>query len=152
MSIEPAKNLDNNKSQTAHLGSSGTSSASSQSLQSKATVALVSSLARKGELSQAASLLAPLVNDSEASLDSLDLLAKIYAQQGRTVEAQSLWLRAVQKDPSNLHFIEALRTCADVQRLRAARPRVAAVNWSIIGFSIAFIIVTIVIAVLSLVR
>lgn len=69
-------------------------------------------LARKGDLSRAAYLLAPLSDDANSRIETLDLLAKIYAQQGKIAQAQALWLKALQREPSNLHFLAALRLCA----------------------------------------
>ena len=79
------------------------------------TVALAAILARKGELKQAEALLLPLANEPKSQIDTLDLLAKAYAQQGKMEEARVLWLRALQKEPSNTHFLRALLKCANVQ-------------------------------------
>jgi len=86
----------------------------SQLLES-ATLALAAFLARKGELRQAEVLLLPLANEPKSQIDTLDLLAKVYAQQGKIEEARALWLRALQKEPSNTHFLRALLNCADAQ-------------------------------------
>lgn len=69
-------------------------------------------LARKGELTQAEALLIPLTNRSDSRIEALDLLGKVYAQQGEIKQAQVTWLKALQRESSNLHFLGALRLCA----------------------------------------
>ena len=76
-------------------------------------------LARKGELKQAENVLLPLVNKSKARIHAVDLLAKVYAQQGKIEEARALWLRALQEEPSNTHFLRAL-----LQLCKSSRRRV----------------------------
>jgi len=75
-------------------------------------------LARRGDLSQAESLLAPLIDGNTSKIETMDLLAKICAQQGRIDQAQALWLKASQREPSNLHFLAALRLCAYYKKPR----------------------------------
>lgn len=77
-----------------------------------ATITLAASLARKGDLAQATNLLEPLYDNDNLPIEIIDLLAKIYAQQGKIEQAQALWLRALQLEPSNLHILSALRMCA----------------------------------------
>jgi len=100
------------------------------------TVALAALLARKGELKQAEALLLPLANEPKSQIDTLDLLAKVYAQQGKMEEARTLWLRALQKEPSNTHFLRALLNCANVQYTGFGDNGVMAV---VIGLNIIFI-------------
>ena len=69
-------------------------------------------LARQGELKQAEVLLLPLAEKSKPRVATLDLLAKIYVQQGNIQEARELWLQVIQKEPSNKHTLRALlRLC-----------------------------------------
>lgn len=75
-------------------------------------------LARKGDLSLAENLLTPLIEGNNLRIETMDLLAKIYAQQGRIDQAQALWLKASQREPSNLHFLAALRLCAYYKKPR----------------------------------
>lgn len=77
-----------------------------------ATITLAASLARKGDHIQATNLLEPLYDNNNLPIEIIDLLAKIYAQQGKIEQAQTLWLRALQLEPSNLHVLSALRMCA----------------------------------------
>jgi len=79
-------------------------------------LARAASLARKNELQQAELLLQPLVNNPEVPTSTLDLLAKVYGQQRKIKEAQALWLRALNKEPSNRHFLRALLRCADFMK------------------------------------
>ena len=69
-------------------------------------------LARRGDLLQAEDLLTTLSDSDSSRIEVIDLLAKIYAQQGKIDQAQALWLKALQRDPSNIHFLSALRICA----------------------------------------
>ena len=87
---------------------------SDSEIEETVTLAWASVLARKGKLKQAEALLQPLANKPQANVAILDLLAKVYAQQKKIIEARSLWLRAVQLDPDNTHFYRALIRCADL--------------------------------------
>lgn len=78
-------------------------------------------LARKGRLKQIEALLLPPANESQSRTDTLDLLAKVYAQQGKIGEARDLWLRALQQEPSNAHFLRAISYCENLQRLGTRR-------------------------------
>lgn len=75
-------------------------------------------LARRGDLLQAEDLLGTLSDSDSSRLEAIDLLAKVYAQQGNIDQAQALWLRALQRDPSNIRFLSALRSCAYYKRSR----------------------------------
>ncbi|MFC1906900.1 tetratricopeptide repeat protein [Chloroflexota bacterium] len=78
----------------------------------RATIISAALLARKGDMTQATNLLEPFYDNDDLPIDIIDLLAKIYAQQGKIEQAQTLWLRALQLEPSNLHILTALRMCA----------------------------------------
>ena len=110
------------------------------------TLALAAFLARKGELRQAEVLLLPLANEPKSQIDTLDLLAKVYAQQGKIEEARALWLRALQKEPSNTHFLRALLNCADVQPVGFLEKHITKL---VIGLSIIYIAAIIVILVFA---
>lgn len=73
-------------------------------------------LARKGNHVEAENLLEPLCNSANLGIELIDLLAKIYAQQGKIEQAQVLWLKALERDPYNLHILAALRMCAYYRR------------------------------------
>jgi len=75
-------------------------------------------LARRGSLLQAENLMGTLSNIDSSRIEAIDLLAKVYAQQGKIDQAQALWLKALQRDPSNLHFLSALRSCACLKKSR----------------------------------
>lgn len=75
-------------------------------------------LARRGDLLQAEDLLRTLSDRDISRVEVIDLLAKIYAQQGKIDQAQALWLKALQLDPSNIHFLSALRLCACLTKSR----------------------------------
>jgi predicted Zn-dependent protease len=76
----------------------------------------VITLARRGELKQAEEILTPFAQKADAPTYILDLMAKIYAQQKRIKEAQALWLKALNTEPSNRHFLKALLRCADYMK------------------------------------
>ena len=69
-------------------------------------------LARRGNLAEAENLLKTLPDGDSTRIEVIDLIAKVYAQQGKIDEAQALWLQALQRYPSNTHFLSALRLCA----------------------------------------
>jgi len=75
-------------------------------------------LARRGDLLQAEDLLRTLSDSDSSRIEAIDLLAKIYAQQGKIDQAQALWLKALQRDPYNIHFLSALRSCACLKKSR----------------------------------
>jgi len=76
-------------------------------------------LARRGDLLQAEDLLRTLSDTDSSRIEVIDLLAKIYVQQGKIDQAQTLWIKALQRDPSNTHFLSALRLCACLRRSRS---------------------------------
>ena len=65
-------------------------------------------LARDGRLPDAEQLLAGRAHAPDTPAVVLDLLAKVYAQQGRLAEACNLWTRALQADPGNPAMAGAL--------------------------------------------
>jgi tetratricopeptide (TPR) repeat protein len=85
----------------------------SLSLLESVTIALAASLARKGRFKEAEDLLSPLIVDLGSRTDALDLLAKVYAQQGKIEKAQHLWQQALKHDPDNRLFQEALEDCKE---------------------------------------
>jgi predicted Zn-dependent protease len=91
---------------------------SDSQLEESVTLAWAAVLARKNKLKQAETMLRPLADRPQATPNTLDLLAKVYAQQVMIREAQSLWLRAIQLDPDNTHFYRALIRCADFCKSR----------------------------------
>lgn len=82
------------------------------------TLAHAAALARKGDLLQAENLIISLSDSGKSRIEAIDLLAKVYAQQGKTDQAQALWLKALQRDPSNIHYLSALRLCAYYKKSR----------------------------------
>jgi len=100
-------------------------------------------LARRGDLLQAEDLLRTLSDSDSSRIEVIDLLAKIYAQQGKIDQAQALWLEALQRDPSNIHFLSALRVCAYYKRsklehfvLRYLWLLVAVVLWFLVSMAV----------------
>ena len=73
-------------------------------------------LARRGRLSEAAAFLIRRAHDPNVPVAVLDLLARIYAQQGRFAEASVLWQRAIHREPGNQASAAALRRIAALQR------------------------------------
>lgn len=101
-------------------------------------------LARKGDHVQAENLLEPLCNSDNLRIELIDLLAKIYAQQGKIERAQDLWLKALERDPYNLHILAALRMCAYYKR-PSAEHFMLKYSWLLIANVLWFIISMIVI-------
>jgi len=80
-------------------------------------------LARRGRLARAEALLLPLAADPQAPAAALDLLARVYAQQGRLEQAQAMWVRAVEKAPADPRYRAALDLCARLKQSgRPLRP------------------------------
>jgi tetratricopeptide (TPR) repeat protein len=77
-------------------------------------VSKASDLALKGRYGEAEGLLNPLTHTSEPSTEALDLLAKIYAQQGMILEARNAWKIALQFDPNNQDYVKAIAKCERV--------------------------------------
>jgi len=75
-------------------------------------------LARRGNLREAENLLSTVSDADSRRIEVLDLLAKVYAQQGKIDQAQAMWLQALQRYPSNTHFLSALRLCASYRQSR----------------------------------
>jgi type VI secretion system protein ImpK len=69
-----------------------------------------------GRYAAAEELVRPLVDSAEIRVAALDLLARIFAQQGRLSEAQDCWGLALEADPSNeraragTHRIKSIQT------------------------------------------
>ena len=97
-------------------------------------------LARRGDLLQAEDLLRTLSDSDSSRIEAIDLLAKIYAQQGKIDQAQALWLKALQRDPYNIHFLSALRSCACLKKSRFEQ-FVLRYLWLLIAVVLWFLIV-----------
>jgi len=76
------------------------------------------SLARRGDLLEAENLLTTLSDSDSTRIEVIDLLAKVYAQQGKIEQAQAMWLQALQRYPSSTHYLSALRLCACYKKSR----------------------------------
>jgi len=75
-------------------------------------------LARRGNLDEAENLLKTLPESDSRRIEVIDLTAKVYAQQGKIDQAQAMWLQALQRYPSNVHFLSALRLCVYLKKPR----------------------------------
>ena len=87
-------------------------------LAESAALAWAAALARKGKMIQAENLLLPIVNKRQSGTNVMDLLAKVYAQQKKFEQAQALWLKALQLEPNNIHFLRALLGIAKLIKQR----------------------------------
>jgi tetratricopeptide (TPR) repeat protein len=85
-------------------------------LAESAALAWAAILARKGKLIEAQNMLLPIANQPQAGTSAIDLLAKVYIQQKKIDEAQRLWLRAIQLEPNNMHFLRALLGIAKLNK------------------------------------
>lgn len=84
-------------------------------LASEALLSRAASLARKGEYAAAESLLKQLVGSENESPRTLDLLARIHAQQGRFSEAEAFWKRALEVEPNNEFYLAGLNRIAQMR-------------------------------------
>lgn len=73
-------------------------------------------LARRGRYDAALAMLAPLPADSPLRPSILDLKAKIFAQQGRYLEAEACWREAMTLAPANQAFQQAIAVIAEERR------------------------------------
>jgi len=71
-------------------------------------LAAAASAARRGQFLEAETSIAPLPLDGPLGPATLDLKAKICAQQGRLVEAQFCWMEAVGQSPGNESYRRSL--------------------------------------------
>jgi tetratricopeptide (TPR) repeat protein len=81
-------------------------------------------LARKGRYGEASELIARArASDRCPQAAALDLQARIFVQQGQLLRAEACWTEALQLDPANLAYVEALaqlrRSASPMHRLRA---------------------------------
>ena len=100
--------------------------------------------ARKGDFLQAENLLKTISDGDNARIEVIDLLAKVYAQQGKIDQAQTLWLKALQQDPYNIHFLSALRMCAFHKRPKTER-FVLQYSWLLLAIVLWYIITVVII-------
>jgi flagellar motor protein MotB len=112
-----------------------------QALLRQLTIARATELARIGRYSEAEGVLAAVDREIESSPDMLDLLARMRAQQGRLAEAEKLWTRANQLEPSNSAFHDALRRIASTQR-RSVRRQLALPLVVILGLAVVLLVMT----------
>ncbi|MDT5270983.1 MAG: hypothetical protein QOH49_3169 [Acidobacteriota bacterium] len=94
-----------------------------ESLLHQLTVARATELARGGRYAEAESVLSEAGGGAESAPASLDLLARVRAQQGALAEAEKLWERASRFDPSNAAYRNALRRVVALRRRPARRLR-----------------------------
>jgi flagellar motor protein MotB len=102
-----------------------------RSLLDQLTLARATELARAGRYAEAEKILSADADETKHAPAALDLLAKMRAQQGHLAEAEKLWTRASQLEPSNNAYPIALRRAAALQqgsrRLGFMRPLIACV-------------------------
>lgn len=89
------------------------------SLLDQLKLARAAELARAGHYAEAEEVLSAGRDETRHGAASLDLLARMRAQQGRLEEAEKLWTRASLLDPANPAYGLALRRAA--QRRRGSR-------------------------------
>ena len=73
-------------------------------------------LARRGHYAQAEEALATLGGQEGMCAKALDLLAKIRAQQGRYLDAEACWRKALSLEPGNQQYQAALHAIAEDRR------------------------------------
>ncbi|MHC1739757.1 MAG: tetratricopeptide repeat protein [Anaerolineaceae bacterium] len=85
------------------------------------TIARAADLARSGKYKEAERSLLEAMRSGKATPTLLDLLARIYAQQELWDKAESVWKQALQLDPENISYIEALKRVAKMRRWHLPR-------------------------------
>lgn len=99
-------------------------------------------LARKGRYADASKLLPEALRLGQCTeSEALDLQARIYAQQGQHLHAESCWRKAMGRDSSNPVYADAL---ARLQRIRRPWPVVRTIGF--VAAALAVVIVAMVIA------
>ena len=92
-------------------------------------------LARSGLYENAETLIRQTLQTATALRpDLLELLAKVYAQQGRYLDAESVWNDALSLSPRNPSYMEGLQAIA---RERRTSPEGKFLKWLIIGAILA---------------
>ena len=86
----------------------GESASSRDLLRDRQALAAAALLARRGSYQEAENTLAVLPLTGSLGPETLDLKAKICAQQGRLVEAQAAWMEAVRQSPGNASYRRSL--------------------------------------------
>ena len=105
-----------------------------EALLTDATLAQAADEARAGRHQEAEGLLSSMLAGTEPPLAALDLLARIRAQQRRWAEAEDLWRRVLQRDPSHRPARDAL---ARLQRgHRPAWPGLFNVAAALVGLTL----------------
>lgn len=106
--------MNDNQSFTAAATSSVTKEFL-RSLIDQMTLARAAELARAGHYAAAEEVLSIDKDNTTYDVATLDLLARIHAQQGRLAEAEKLWTRASVLDPANSAYVLALRRTASLR-------------------------------------
>lgn len=83
----------------------------------RALICRSAKLARQGKYQEAENLLAVFATDGPLATTVLDLRARMYAQQGRFVEAEYCWLEALQRSPGNAAYRRAIECLAGSRQL-----------------------------------
>ncbi len=110
------------------------------SLLGKALLPKAAELARAGKYLEAECLLQHLIQEGNELPAVFDLLARIRAQQGRLLEAQSYWADAIQLSSAKDFYRTALKR---VERLQARPPWIGRIRplFLSLGLLISFIII-----------
>jgi flagellar motor protein MotB len=95
--------------------------ATARSLLDQMVLARATELARAGRYGEAEKVLSADGAETEYAPAALDLLARMRAQQGYLADAEKLWTRAAQLDPSNIAYLSALRRAAALQQSSSRR-------------------------------
>lgn len=98
-----------------------------------------SDLARAGRYAEAEALLRDGGGSERLSLEVLDLLARIRAQQGRLDDAESCWTRALGDDPSNDSCLAGLERIRRMRKRPAWLPRSLTIAAGMVLLAVAVI-------------
>lgn len=115
------------------------------SLLGKALLPKAAELARSGKYSEAECLLLYFLQEGNTLPTVYDLLARIRAQQGRLLEAQSYWADAIQLSHTNEFYRTALKR---IERLQTGPAWIGWIRHSLFGLGLIVIVIIMITAVL----
>lgn len=105
-----------------------------------AYLSVAANLARLGRYDEAQPWLVEAAKEPSLRPSALDLQARIFAQQGRYLEAERCWLEAVRLEPRNPSFRKALDALTKQRRpLLWLRPLVAAAALALASAAIGYL-------------
>ena len=106
MNSDPIRQSLNLPNSSTNISADGVSQ-----LIERANLSMAAGFARKRHYNQAEQMILPLINIEKPRFEALNLLAKIYAQQGQFQKAAAMWGHAHALEPENRQILLALEEC-----------------------------------------